>query len=129
MAITTASAGRSSGTQHDAGSTEAQAREDSSANSTNKPEPVGRLSAKRRVLIIVENQAVPFDPRVWREARSLGDYGYKVTVLCPKREGCSRGYEIIDGVRIYRHAMPVEGRTPLGYLFEYACAFALEFLY
>jgi glycosyltransferase involved in cell wall biosynthesis len=25
--------------------------------------------------------------------------------------------------------MPIEGRTPLGYLAEYACAFALEFLY
>jgi glycosyltransferase involved in cell wall biosynthesis len=25
--------------------------------------------------------------------------------------------------------MPVEGSTPLGYLFEYACAFALEFVY
>ena len=27
--------------------------------------------SKKRVLIIVENQAVPLDPRVWREARSL----------------------------------------------------------
>ena len=129
MALTTVSAGRSSGTQHDAGPTEAQGRSESSANSTNKPESVSRPSPKRRVLIIVENQPVPLDRRVWREARSLGDYGYEVTVLCPKREGCSRGYEIIDGVRIYRHFMLVEGRTPLGYLSEYACAFALEFLY
>jgi glycosyltransferase involved in cell wall biosynthesis len=86
-------------------------------------------SAKRRVLIIVENQAVPFDPRVWREARSLTDHGYQVTVLCPRRKGYSRGYEIIDGVRIYRHPMPVEGNTVFSHLFEYACAFVLEFLY
>jgi glycosyltransferase involved in cell wall biosynthesis len=129
MAITMVSAGRSSGTQQDAGSTEAQAREDSSANSTNKPESVGRPSSKRRVLIIVENQPVPLDPRVWREARSLSDYGYDVTVLCPRRKGCSKGYEVIDRVRIYRHPLPVEARTPLGYLSEYTCAFVLEFLY
>jgi glycosyltransferase involved in cell wall biosynthesis len=129
MAITTASAGRSSGTQRDVGSTEAQVCADSSANSTNKPESVSRPSPKRRVLIIVENQPVPLDTRVWREARSLSDYGYEVTVLCPRREGCSRGYEVIDRVRIYRHPMPIEARTPLGYLSEYACAFALEFLY
>jgi glycosyltransferase involved in cell wall biosynthesis len=129
MAITKASAGRSSGTQRDVGSTEAQVRADSSANLTNKPESASRPSPKRRVLIIVENQAVPFDPRVWREARSLSDYGYDVTVLCPRRKGCSKGYEVIDQIRIYRHPLPVEGRTPLGYLSEYTCAFVLEFLY
>ncbi len=129
MAHTTASAGKSSGTQHDAESTDAQVRAGSSAHSTNKPELVSRPFSKRRVLIIVENQPVPLDPRVWREARSLSDYGYDVTVLCPRREGCSRGYEIIDRVRIYRHPMLVEARTPLGYLSEYTCAFALEFLY
>lgn len=129
MALTTVSAGRSSGTQRDAGSTEVQERSVSSGNSTGKPESINRPSPGRRVLIIVENQAVPLDPRVWREARSLSDNGYEVTVLCPRRKGCSRGYEVIDGVRIYRHPMPAEGATPFGYLFEYACAFALEFLY
>ncbi len=129
MAHTTVSVGRGSGAQQIAGSTEVQEPSQSSANSTGKPEPMSPPSAKRRVLIIVENQAVPLDPRVWREARSLSDHGYKVTVLCPRRKGCSRGYEVIDGVRIYRHPMPVEGRTPFGYLCEYACAFALEFLY
>jgi glycosyltransferase involved in cell wall biosynthesis len=127
MAITTASAGRSSGTEHDAGSTEERLRSDSSANPS--PESVSRPFPKSRVLIIVENQPVPLDRRVWREARSLSDYGYEVTVLCPMREGCSRVHEVIEGVRIYRHPMPIEGRTALGYLFEYACAFALEFLY
>ena len=52
-----------------------------------------------------------------------------MTVLCPRRKGCSRGYEVIDRVRIYRHPMPVEGSTPLGYLSEYACALFWKFLY
>jgi glycosyltransferase involved in cell wall biosynthesis len=125
MAHTKASAGRSSGTEHYKG----QEWSDRCRNSTDNPEAVSRPSSKRRVLIIVENQPVPLDPRVWREARSLSDYGYDVTVLCPRRKGCSKGYEIIDRVRIYRHPLPVEGRTALGYLSEYASALVLEFLY
>jgi glycosyltransferase involved in cell wall biosynthesis len=100
-----------------------------SADSKTEPKSASAYSRKKRVLIIVENQAVPLDPRVWREARSLTENGYDVTVLCPKRKGCNRGFEVLDGVRIYRHPMPVEGSTPLGYLAEYACAFFLEFLF
>jgi glycosyltransferase involved in cell wall biosynthesis len=129
MAPTTVSVGRSSGAQQITGSTEVQEPLHRSEKPAGSPESPRSASAKDRVLIIVENQAVPFDPRVWREARSLSENGYEVTVLCPRRKGCSRGYEVIDGVRIYRHPMPVEGATPLGYLLEYACAFTLEFLY
>ncbi len=129
MVLTTASAGRNSGATPIAGSTEVQERLISSEKPTGNRRSARPSSAKNRVLIIVENQAVPLDPRVWREARSLSDNGYEVTVLCPRRSGCSRGYEVIDGVRIYRHPMLVEGSTPLGYLSEYASAFVFEFLY
>jgi len=88
-----------------------------------------RFVMKRKVLIIVENQAVPFDPRVWREACSLREYGYEVTVLCPRRKGCPKGYEVLEGVRVYRHPATAEGSTPLGYLWEYACALFWEFCY
>jgi len=82
-----------------------------------------------KILIIVENETVPHDPRVWREARSLRENGYEVTVLCPRRKGCPLGYEVIDGIRIYRHPMVWEGQTPLGYLWEYAASLVWEFLY
>lgn len=84
---------------------------------------------KRKVLIIVENLPVPFDRRVWKEAVCLQNAGYGVTVLCPRGKGHQRGYEQIDGVHIYRHPMPKEGRTPAGYLWEYGCALFWEFLY
>jgi len=83
----------------------------------------------RKVLIIVENQAVPFDPRVWREACSLQENGYEVTVLCPRRKGCSEGYQFLKGIHIYRHPTPAEGSTPVGYLWEYAWALFWEFWY
>jgi glycosyltransferase involved in cell wall biosynthesis len=81
-----------------------------------------------KVLIIVENQSVPGDPRVFNEAASLAENGYEVTVLCPRRANSSRS-EMIEGIRIYRHPMPKEARTTAGYLFEYACALFWEFVF
>src|SRR6266850_61770 len=85
--------------------------------------------AKKKILIIVENLPVPFDSRVWKEASSLRKGGYEVTVLCPKGKGYAKGHELLEGVHIYRHPMPPEGNTPLGYLWEYGCALGWEFLY
>ncbi len=84
---------------------------------------------KNKVLIIVENMSVPFDPRVWKEASSLQGNGYEVTVLCPRTKGQEQGYEVIDGVHIYRHRLPKEGHGFFGYLVEYSCALFWEFLY
>jgi glycosyltransferase involved in cell wall biosynthesis len=83
----------------------------------------------KKVLIIVENSPVPFDPRVWKEATSLFEHGYEVTVLCPRNKNYKRGYEFLDGIHIYRHPMPEEGNSFWGYLFEYTCALFWEFLY
>jgi glycosyltransferase involved in cell wall biosynthesis len=84
---------------------------------------------KNKVLIIVENMSVPYDPRVWREASSLQKNGFRVTVLCPRTKGQDQGYELIDGVHIYRHPMPQEGHGLVGYLVEYSCALFWECLY
>jgi glycosyltransferase involved in cell wall biosynthesis len=83
----------------------------------------------KKVLIIVENLPVPFDTRVWKEALSLRENGYDVTVLCPRGKGFTAGYEILDGVHVYRHPMPKEGNGPLGYLLEFGCALFWEFFY
>ena len=84
---------------------------------------------KNRVLIIVENMPVPFDPRVWKEATTLQKNGYDVSVLCPRGKNYEKGYEFIDGVHIYRHPLPDEGNSLFGYLREYGSALFWEFLY
>lgn len=84
---------------------------------------------KKKVLIIVENMSVPFDPRVWKEASSLQKNGFEVTVLCPRGKGQAQGHEVIDGVHIYRHPLPEEGHRFFGYVLEYSCALFWEFLY
>jgi glycosyltransferase involved in cell wall biosynthesis len=83
----------------------------------------------KKILIIVENMAVPLDPRVWKEARSLRAAGYEVVVLCPRNKNAQEGYEFLDGVHIYRHPMANEGKGHWGYLTEYTCALFWEFLY
>ena len=84
---------------------------------------------KKNVLIIVENLPVPFDSRVWKEACSLHTSGYEVSVLCPKGKGYEKGYQCLEGVHIYRHPMPKEGNSPLGYVWEFSCALFWEFFF
>jgi glycosyltransferase involved in cell wall biosynthesis len=87
------------------------------------------MTDNKKVLIIVENLPVPFDPRVWKEASALHKNDYDVTVLCPRRKGYEQGHEVIDGIHIYRHPMPKEGNSILGYLSEYCCALFWQFVY
>ena len=82
-----------------------------------------------KILIIVENLPVPFDDRVWKEARALHKAGYDVTVLSPRSKNSRQNHEVLEGVHIYRHPMPQEGNSPLGYLWEYGCALFWECIY
>ena len=85
-------------------------------------------SCQRRLLIIVENLPVPFDRRVWSEAKALSQNGYEVSVICPKGPNASRSFEIIDGIYIYRHWLPKETRGKTGYFVEYSVALFWEFV-
>ncbi len=82
--------------------------------------------AGRRVLIIVENLPVPFDRRVWSEARTLSRAGYEVSVICPKGAGAESPYEFLDGVHIHRHPLPIEAKGALAYPLEYLSALVFE---
>ena len=81
-----------------------------------------------RILIIVENLPVPFDRRVWSEATTLRAAGYEVSVICPKRKDAAASHEVIDGIHIYRHPLPIEANGALGYALEYATALFFEFV-
>lgn len=76
--------------------------------------------------MIVENLPVPFDRRVWSEARTLARAGYDVSVICPKGKGAWKPYEELEGVRIYRHPLPLEAKGVLAYPLEYASALIFE---
>lgn len=76
----------------------------------------------RRVLIIVENLPVPFDRRVWQEARTLHAAGAEVSVICPMAGEWTALYEMIEGVHIYRHPLNADGGGARAYLKEYLAA-------
>ncbi len=80
-----------------------------------------------KVLIIVENLPVPFDRRVWMESTTLAAAGYTVSIICPIGKGYEKTFEVIDGIHIYRHPLPAEESSPLGYIREYFTALRHEF--
>ncbi len=80
------------------------------------------------VCIIVENLPVPIDRRVWQEARTLRDAGYRVAVICPKGSGFQKSRETLEGIEIYRYWL-WEASGPLGYLLEYSWALTAQFLF
>jgi glycosyltransferase involved in cell wall biosynthesis len=82
----------------------------------------------RRVLIIVENLPLPFDRRVWQEARTLASAGYLVSIICPKAPGYEKSFEDLDGIHIHRHWLPTEADGALGYALEYSVALFMEFM-
>ena len=70
---------------------------------------------------MVENLPVPFDRRVWSEAKALRDIGYRVSVVSPTFPG-SRWHESVEGIEIYRSPLTTQGAGLLGHVAEYALA-------
>lgn len=82
----------------------------------------------KRVLFLVENLPSPFDRRVWQEATTLRDAGYRVSIICPTGRGYESKFEVIDKIHIYRYNLPLEADGALGYAAEYSCALFWSFV-
>jgi glycosyltransferase involved in cell wall biosynthesis len=78
--------------------------------------------SRGRVLMVIENDRVPEDRRVWAESRTLSDAGWDVAVICPDL-GCGgqARVEELDGIEIHRYPLRPAGTT-LGYIREYGQA-------
>jgi len=76
--------------------------------------------------MIVENLPVPFDRRVWSQARTLQRAGYEVSVICPKGKDAERSRELLEGIYVYRHPLPIEANGVLAYPLEYLSALVFE---
>ncbi len=80
----------------------------------------------RHVLIVVENLPLPFDRRVWQEARTLKAAGAHVSIVCPTGKGYESRFEVIEGIEIHRHPLPLEAKGAIGFLAEYGAALFWE---
>ncbi len=88
------------------------------------------MTESKKVLIVDENNFVPLDPRVWQEATSLRDAGWKVTVICAapsgvfKHLGATEGGSVdLEGVRVFYLHLSSANEGFSAYLREYSSAF------
>lgn len=79
------------------------------------------MSSPARVLLLVENNPYPLDFRVRREAHTLRDAGYLVTVIAP-RDATEPWAEDVDGISVYRFPTPPGGSGLLSYALEFGYA-------
>jgi glycosyltransferase involved in cell wall biosynthesis len=77
------------------------------------------VKAEGRIVILVENESVPFDRRVWDECCALTEAGHRVAVVCPKgTDRDTEPYVELEGVRIHRFSLRFARSGP-GYAQEY----------
>ena len=86
----------------------------------------GEPLSGKHVLIVVENLPLPFDRRVWQEARTLKAAGAAVSIICPVGKGHEERHEVLEGIDIYRHPLPIEASGAMGFLLEYGAALFWE---
>ena len=76
-----------------------------------------------RVVVLDENLSVPFDRRVWHEARALARAGFEVDVVCPQgTERDREPFELREGVRIHRFPGVSANGSVASYVREYGSA-------
>lgn len=82
--------------------------------------PPSRLA--RRVLVLVGNNTLPADRRVWSICRALASEGHEVVAVCPQDDARALArHERLDGVEIHRFPRAKAGGRGLGgYLREFA---------
>ncbi len=85
------------------------------------------VDAPGRVLMMVENNSYPRDPRVRREAEVLAAAGYSVCVISPALPG-QAWHETFGEIAIYRYPAPPPANGFLMYAFEYAYSMAAIFI-
>jgi glycosyltransferase involved in cell wall biosynthesis len=86
------------------------------------------VGSRNHILFIVENDTVPHDTRVWREALVAKNMGYIVSVISPKQKIYSESYEIMEDIEIYRHPITSSMSGGLGFIVEYLNALFWEFI-
>ena len=81
------------------------------------------MACERRVLILVENESVPHDGRVWQHALALKQVGVGVTVICAQGDRDESALaEEREGIGIRRFVPRPSDGGIRGYVLEYGAA-------
>jgi len=80
------------------------------------------------ILFIIENLSYPFDRRVHREALTMKNAGYNVSVICPAgKDRDKEMYSNVDGVNVYRYPLLTDAQSKIDYLKEYSFSLIYTF--
>src|SRR5688572_29242251 len=82
---------------------------------------MGTMRSSASVLLLVENNAYPFDVRVRREALALHGAGFRVFVISPRGKG-QAWTENVNGVDVFRFPAPPGGSGLISYVLEFGYA-------
>jgi glycosyltransferase involved in cell wall biosynthesis len=85
------------------------------------------MTGIRKILMVVENNSVPADGRVWAEATTLRDAGFQVSVICPKTSSDSESSTCLEQIWIYRYHLPAATNLAFSYAIEYSLAIIMTF--
>jgi len=84
----------------------------------------GATTARKHVLMLLENAGIPEDHRVVREAEALCQAGFQVSIICPaSRE--QKWSEKLRGIQIYRFPESFSPSGFAGYIWEYGYSIAM----
>jgi len=75
-----------------------------------------RWGAGRRVLVLVQNQSLPGDRRVWEECLTLRGAGFEVVGVCPASANFPHSLSHVGGIEIHRFPMRPASSGALSYL-------------
>lgn len=85
-------------------------------------------STVKHILLLVQNLSVPFDRRVWREAKTLKALGFKVSVISPKGKGYdTESFFESEGVQVWRYSLESDNPGMSGFISEYFVSFFKTF--
>jgi glycosyltransferase involved in cell wall biosynthesis len=82
-----------------------------------------KVFAGKHTVLVIENEAVPFDRRMWNIALALRDAGARVSVICPVFGKDDEIDTVLEGVSIHRYPNIFADGSVKGYLREYFTAF------
>ncbi len=77
------------------------------------------MSKEKKVLMIVQNNSVPFDKRVFKEAKSLSKNSYKVFIICPQTKLDWEKKTVIENITIRRYKNYTPSETIIGFILEF----------
>lgn len=71
-------------------------------------------------MLIVQNNSFPFDRRVWKEASSLRNAGYRIHVISPASRINPLRKETVEDIEVFRFENEASDGTKFGFAKEYA---------